>query len=614
VTLVLALPEAIGRDGPPTGIQQWAYAGDDSAWRVQAESGSLRALPRIATADLLQDAAWRLRRPYLDWVGSLAQANDCSLEWWSCELAARNSYTRLYERVCSLAVAQRLIEDDVGDTLLVCGTPALLREALAHAQRRHRAARMLGATQRAPRRPPWRTRAAQAVFRIAGGGRATRRLGETWTRSRRVLDETPSYRRAVLRSLGAAPEPLEGGALLFTWVDERNFTPDGAYRDPHFGPLAELFRERGLRARYVPRILPGVPFAATVGRLLATGEEFVFPDSMLTAADQRWAATTASGYTPEVPDDAEVGGVPTAALALEHHAEHREAHRRALLNERLVRRFSEHGISPERIVIPYEGHAWEQALIWGTSRHSPGTTLVGYENVNMTRLALSMYQADAERTIRPVPDRIVTNGPAFRDVLLSEGTPAERVRSGCALRHASLWDTAARAARAPAERMRVLVATDAAPGAAVELVRKALDAAASGERFELVVKCHPTLDDERVRALAGGSPGSYSREPIQQLLQRVDAMLYTYSVVAYEALAAGVPPIFVRAETALDLDQLEPFKGLRREARTSTDIRACLEEVATLDGDALESWRAEARDAARRALAPVGDRCIEAFL
>jgi hypothetical protein len=91
-------------------------------------------------------------------------------------------------------------------------------------------------------------------------------------------------------------------------------------------------------------------------------------------------------------------------------------------------------------------------------------------------------------------------------------------------------------------------------------------------------------------------------------------MLYTYSVVAYEALAVGVPPIFVRAETALDLDQLEPFRELRREARTSTEIRACLEEVAALDREALERWRVQARNAAERALAPMDDRCVEAFL
>jgi hypothetical protein len=617
VTLVLALPEGIDRDGIPEAVQRWAYVGDDSAWRINAESGVLRSLPRIATAEMLQEAAWRLRRPYLDWVGSLAEDND-SLEWWSCELAARNSYTRLYERVCSLAVAQQLIGDAPEDTLLVCGTPALLSEAAAHAQQGGRAIRVLAPTERNPPRPPWRTRVAREVFRIVGGSRATRRFGEAWTRSRRVLDGTASYRRAVLRSAGASPEPFEGedSVLLFTWIDDRNFGPDGSYRDPHLGSIPELFRKSGRHVRLLARILPGVPFAATVHRLLETGEDFLFPDSLLTADDEQWAATTAATYTPRVPGDATVAGVPTAALALEHHDEHREAHRRALLNGRLVPRFAQNGISPERTVITYEGHAWEQALLWSTALQAPKTMLVGYENVNMTRLALSMYQADAERPLRPVPDRIVTNGPAFRDVLLSEGTPPERVRSGCAIRHASLWDAAASTSRprTPGDHLRVLVATDGALGAAVELIRKAFDAIAIDERFEIVVKCHPNLDAERVRALAGGPPTAYSNEPIQQLLQHVDAMLYTYSVVAYEALALGVPPVFVRAETALDLDQLEPFRELRQEARTPTEIHACLEAIATSDPSALESWRVLARDAAKRALAPVDDRCIEAFL
>lgn len=87
-------------------------------------------------------------------------------------------------------------------------------------------------------------------------------------------------------------------------------------------------------------------------------------------------------------------------------------------------------------------------------------------------------------------------------------------------------------------------------------------------------------------------------------------MLYTYSVVPYEALAAGVPPIFVRSETFLDLDQLEPTPEVRLIGRTPDELRDADREARVLGAD----WRARAREVVRDALAPAEPGCVEAFL
>ena len=74
----------------------------------------------------------------------------------------------------------------------------------------------------------------------------------------------------------------------------------------------------------------------------------------------------------------------------------RPAQAQALALEPLVHRFAEAGVRPERIVHTCEGHAWELVLAAATRRHLPATTVVGYENLNMSRLGLSMYPARAE--------------------------------------------------------------------------------------------------------------------------------------------------------------------------------------------------------------------------
>jgi hypothetical protein len=89
-------------------------------------------------------------------------------------------------------------------------------------------------------------------------------------------------------------------------------------------------------------------------------------------------------------------------------------------------------------------------------------------------------------------------------------------------------------------------------------------------------------------------------------------MLYTYSVVPYEALAAGTPPVFVQSESMLDLDQLEPTPDVRWVARTPEHLRAVAAEIAAMP--TREAWERRAREVVRAALAPPGPGCVERFL
>jgi hypothetical protein len=102
--------------------------------------------------------------------------------------------------------------------------------------------------------------------------------------------------------------------------------------------------------------------------------------------------------------------------------------------------------------------------------------------------------------------------------------------------------------------------------------------------------------------------------PIDRALRAADVLLYTYSVVVYEALAAGVPPVFVRSEVLLDLDQLEPFGDLRTCVRGPAELRSAVERIAARGEEEHRAWSARAVAAVREALAPCGDDVAAAFL
>lgn len=553
----------------PEGARSWVYAGESPLWAIEAERSALAGLPRVPMEEALHQRAAELREPYLDWIAELGVRND-SLDWWASELAAKNVYTFLFQRLCAAGAVADLLEDGL---LVVCATPAMAATIARLARARGLDARVRTARDR-------RSGAEEIAHRVLHG---------------------VPRRRAPMSGIAA------GATLLATWVDDRSFDERGRYRDPHFGALPGMLRDSGECVGLLARLLPAAGRRETVRRLVDSGEPFCMPDSFLTAADWRECARRARRFDPAIEDDAQVGGVPSASLARELVRSQRISHTGALTYERLLARMAAAGLAPGRIVIAWEGHAWETALIWAAARHLPDTPVVGYDNVNFSTFALSLYPGAAEVGVRPLPDRVVTNGPAFAGVLARSAFPEERIRVGCALRHGYLYEAGELRAPAPREPAFVLGAGSIDAGQTAEMVSVAHEA--FGE--DLLVKLHPSCDAAAVRrALAADV--RFSEQPIGELLPRARAMIYTYSIVPYEALAAGVPPIFFRSQSLLDLDQLEPAPDVRWTAATAEELRAVLGEADAASGTA--AWRERARAVVIEALAPASAACVDAFL
>jgi hypothetical protein len=258
-------------------------------------------------------------------------------------------------------------------------------------------------------------------------------------------------------------------------------------------------------------------------------------------------------------------------------------------------------------------------VAFAARRHLPETRVVGYDNLNMSRLVIDLYPARVELGRRPLPHRIVTMGPAFRDVLVKEGIPPDIVRVGCGIRHTELWNEASRSRRVrDPERAVVLVATELVLDRAVELVNKAVKAFGGDTRYEVVIKWHPSIPARALEHLSGEAPRHdnvvFSESKIGDLLLEADMLLYTYTSVAYDALAFGVPAVFVQSETDLDFDQLEPFADLRWTARTADELLVVARSLLGMERSERNAWQARAREAARRALAPVGEEGVKAVI
>lgn len=616
-------PEALSQELDAHGIRQWLYLGENSVWRIQAELAISSGARRITIADLLDETSWKLRQPYIDWIGELSRLNH-SVEWWASELAAKNSYRGLYIRICLLAVGRELIACGIDrPTVVVCSSPALYEEIVRFAVERGEEVQSLVSC---PGRR-WLLTLGKASHRYARGAYRRLRLltGRLLGTGKRLLESDPSYRRSLLAQKGVTARGDFSGEdtiLLFTWVDQRNFSPDGRYQDPHSGPLAEMLRREGYRVAYVPRVLPSVPFGEIVDRLRETGEQLFFPELYVSDEERKDCFRRAWRFKPVIPPELMVSGIPVHRLARENLEEKRMELATTLTYELLVANLAATGVRPRQIIHTFEGHSWEQVLAWSVRRHMSETRIIGYDNGNFSRMALSLYPARCEHGVRPLPDRLVTNGPLFRKILLAENIPPSLVTVGCGLRHNHLWDQLVARSHfnhdGDSGISRVLVATAMGSGDSVELVTKALKAFGGDRNYEVIVKFHPALDAKLVMPhlgeLAKRDNVRFVTDPIQELLPAVDMILYTYSMVCYEALHYGVPPVFVKSESFLNLDQLDSTPEVRWEATTPEDLRRVAGEVARMTEEERRAWQARASEVVRAALAPITPESVDGFL
>ena len=133
-----------------------------------------------------------------------------------------------------------------------------------------------------------------------------------------------------------------------------------------------------------------------------------------------------------------------------------------------------------------------------------------------------------------------------------------------------------------------------------------------------MIKCHPQVDAEQV-ANQLGELGQQENvrlvdQPTRELLPSTHLLLYTYTLVCFEALQHGVMPIFVRSENFLNLDKLEVAPDVRWMASTPEDLQRVVVEIEEMTVEKRRSWENRAKVVVREALAPVGSRSADAFI
>lgn len=415
--------------------------------------------------------------------------------------------------------------------------------------------------------------------------------------------------RAAKRAMRGRTFPSSADHVIRTWAGPPAFR-DGRFADPYFGPLADRLGEAGLGVVTVVGALS--EHARVYADAAGAG---VLPEHLFLGWwDPVAVAIGTLRHRPSVASGVDLAGRDVSALVRacvdEEHGRRQVFANR--LQARIGRRIAER-LKPRAVALTHEGYAWERQFVLGIKDASPRAWVVGWQHAPI---------APAQTALRMVPgpdagspDRVVTAGEAGADELARRGYPRQLVAVGGALKVAPpARDVAAARHAAAGDVLVVLGDFDRGLRAAAAL--RGLPALVPGRR--VVLRLHPLTPPARFVAALGFDPSEAGMTlsaggPLGGDLETASAVIYDASLVALEAVAAGVPALHLDLGDALSSDPMVGSHALHAEATDAAGVASALDAFAALSDDDFARQAAEARAFVRSVLGEADAGC-EAFL
>lgn len=561
-----ALEELAGLLQPPDACY---YLGDD----YQALTRLRRKIAPGCAIRLLEErfhaAVGKLEKDFLRFSHSINFRNQ-SETYWDHQLASRNSATiPLLRNLVYLHCAMELIEEGSGRLVLICDSPALARTLAAETGKQGVSVdRRL--TLRDRFRTPW-----LYLRLVPKGGYFLFKGLVQWLYAgmmpNRRIDEGSAGEKYILRS----------------WVTAGCLDDRGNYRDRNFGFLPSWLEEQGKEAWVLPMYFNLDRGILDQMKLMAgSSTRFLFSEQYLSALD--YLRVLRDGLRNLFIDLRRVRfeGRDVSAIVRDVHVDSclpPEQLQRATVTY-VLKNLAAKGVPVRCFLFPIENNASEKLFMLAARRFYPGVPVIGFQHTVWFKEQLGMFLLPEEHSYYPMPDRIVTSGCRYVDILEEAGYPRSVVAAGPNLRYTTVNHTPLAPLRNKATGCRnVLVILNFDFNQSLELLEKSGRALQGLPDVRIRVKAHPTTplaDAEQFLRDIGFPPFEWAAGTVQEWVLQSDAVLMTGgSVSNLETMATGVPLLRVSLGGNFDFDCLwddYPFAPFLYKAE---DIRLYLEKA-----------------------------------
>jgi hypothetical protein len=529
-TLRILSMQQIKQDKEIPADAQWCYLGSSCQGRASCRE-LLPEKQELDYPDEFQQVSIELKTDYLEWFSALGSDQPDPLIWWSSAMASKSPLqTDFYDLLCYVELVKRWTSQEKMNLWIIVEDPWLIW--------------LLGSNK----------------FRKGCiSGALIKKM--MWGFAKAVVARAVFFVESFLLLLishfiphRVSLDPATPVSVLFTWIIEKSFRPDGTIQDIYTGELADVLRSMG---RQVVFLTPGYVNPAYLWKLrrckspLLLSPRYIRPCEVFKIAFSFF-------HLHRLNDHRFFRGLDHRALLLRSWIAEQE--RRTTLRNRLLSAIAGNmsdvlGKQIRTIIYPFENQSWEKAFCLGW-KEKGNVRLVGYQHAAFGEFSIHFFSGLAERKKMPLPHHIVASGQSGYDLLIRAGYPEDMLSIGGALRYKYLHKLASEQSNSSDEI--ILALFPGFPTAASLFYEALVRGWQHNRKYQLVIKCHPMLPLDKIIRAVPIEPIPFmnkSSDSLDNLLTRTKLMIYAPSTTAFlEGYAMGIPIIRFRG-SFLDMDR-----------------------------------------------------------
>jgi hypothetical protein len=589
---------------------KWIYFGEDIAREIFIAPLLNKSGSKLEIGDRLQVVAEELRQDYIDYIGRLSLENS-SLRWWLSSVSEKNPLvSKNFLHICYNKVALDLISEIPFCYVFLSDHEELRNSLLNNISSEN----------------------SYIVKEIKPPFDSFLRTFQDWTvmflikiwflfecLNRIILSKL--YFRFIDSKDHVKSKDKEF-CFVHTWIDQRSFDEKDRFSDSYFNDLSEYLRKFGRRVLIVPYVLSNLSYRDALRKMKSSKEEFILPYFCIGFKEVLKVIWAVVKNKPTRKDYPSFNRMDISNLIYGDQKNDWIGIRtpRDLILYYFVKGWKRKGIKIESFIHTYENNTWEKVYNIAFRKYYPETNIIGYQHSAIPKMLVNYFISSVEKEIIPLPDRIITNGEYPRKLFLESGYGSDLIVAGGAIRYSNLLkmiETKAISTYPKKFGRTVLLTTSIILTDAAELTLKTVEALKNSD-YTVILKTHPVMPYIKFSKYLGldALPNNFqlSNTIVSELLKLSDVLIYSCTSTSVEALVMGVPPIHVKSDHAVDMDQLDFAPHSRVSVRTPEELRKAVEKVLAMSPQELSKRKAEWKKIVGQVFGTVTNKTYTLFL
>jgi len=582
----------------------WLYLGKKAVSRRRLESNFSERFKRIDIARLHNRVAKDIRTEHVLWIDDMNRRWGSDIHWWFSSISSRNVYVSdLFQNCCYLEILERLRASGTVPDLIIVESPGLAATICAWAYKLTIPARYIN-----------RYRLRLMSFRMYG------RCFARW-----CLQTAAIFLRffsfALLRNKFRHNLPVEPYVIIDTFLHDYCIDERGSFTDRYFPHLHEYFSTQGIRVVTHP-VLYGFAYGyrQIFKKLSKSPAAFIVREQYLRFQDYLEAVVYPIVYMLRYSFKAVLFRQfeMSALLREEKISTCLESMEPILIYRTFLRLGQARVPAPRAIVNWYENQVIDKALIAGARQAFPETPVMGIQMFVPFKNLLNLYptQSEYDRGLSPHIVLASSEHLCKTSQVYTRDIPYRAVAS---LRYQHVFQEQQEKYGQTGNYTILVIApfTTVETIEILESLRYSIGSLPSD--ITVLIKGHPDYDSEELLKAYGEEdwPAQFELvcDSVQELFSKASLVISSSTSGLVEAVALGIPVIFMGNQTSLSFNPLEGVETeLLAECFTKQEMRKAIENFIAENNSAHANYQRLAESLRACFFTPITDESMKPFM